>query len=74
MATNSEKRAAKAAGKSTVKAPATAYERVRQAATQGSTWAGLAALGALFGVREVAVFGAPEVAIAIASLAAIVLP
>jgi hypothetical protein len=43
-----------------------------------STWAGLAVLGGVFGVRELSVFGVPEVATlaatGAAALAAIFLP
>lgn len=39
-----------------------------------STYAGLACLGTLFGVKELAMFAVPEVGIMIASLAAIFLP
>jgi hypothetical protein len=39
-----------------------------------STWAGVGLLGTLFGVRELAAFGAPEIAVALAGLAAIFAP
>jgi hypothetical protein len=39
-----------------------------------STWAGLAVLGSIFGVKELALFGAPELCAVIASMAAIVIP
>jgi len=39
-----------------------------------STYAGLAALGSLFGVKELAALGAPEIAIAVSAFAAIFLP
>lgn len=39
-----------------------------------STYAGLGVLGALFGVKELAAFGAPEVCAAIAAVAAIIVP
>ena len=38
-----------------------------------STWAGFAALGSLFGVKELVAFGAPEIATALAALAAVLL-
>lgn len=39
-----------------------------------STWAGLGILGTLFGVKELAAFGAPEIAATMAALAAIFAP
>lgn len=39
-----------------------------------STWAGFGLLGGLFGIKELAMFGAPEVGVLLAALAAIVLP
>lgn len=39
-----------------------------------STYAGLAALGTVFGIKELVAFGAPEVAVIAAALAAIFLP
>lgn len=39
-----------------------------------STWAGFAVLGTLFGIRELAMFGAPEFAAIAAAVASIVLP
>ena len=39
-----------------------------------STYAGLAVLGTLFGVKELAAFGAPEVMAGLAALAAIFAP
>lgn len=39
-----------------------------------STYAGLAVLGSLFGVKELAAFGAPEVATTIAALVSIFAP
>lgn len=39
-----------------------------------STYAGLAALGTLFGVKELQAFGAPEVAVAVAALVSIFAP
>lgn len=39
-----------------------------------STWAGFAVLGGLFGVKELVAFGAPEIATALAALAAVLLP
>jgi hypothetical protein len=39
-----------------------------------STYAALAALGALFGVKELSLFGVPEVAATLAGIAAIFLP
>lgn len=39
-----------------------------------STWAGLGVLGALFGVRELEQFGAPEFAAAAAAVASVLLP
>lgn len=45
-------------------------ERLREP----STWAGLAVLGSIFGVRELEQLAVPEVAAALAALAAIFLP
>lgn len=39
-----------------------------------STFAGLAVLGSLFGVKELAMFGAPELCTLLAGLAAVVIP
>ena len=46
-------------------------KRFKQRLKEPSTYAGLAILGSLFGVKEVAAFGAPEVGVALAGLAAI---
>ena len=39
-----------------------------------STWASLAVLGSLFGIKELAMFGAPEVVAVAAAVAGIVIP
>jgi hypothetical protein len=39
-----------------------------------STYAGLGVLGSLFGIKELAAFGAPEVCAAIAAVASILMP
>jgi len=47
---------------------------VKNRLREPSTYAGLALLGSLFGVKELVAFGAPEIGAAIAALAAIFLP
>lgn len=39
-----------------------------------STYAGFGVLGSLFGIKELAAFGAPEVCAAIAAVASIIVP
>ena len=39
-----------------------------------STWAGISMLGMLFGVKEIAALGAPEIVAGLAALAAIFAP
>ena len=48
-------------------------KRLKQRLKEPSTYAGLAILGSLFGVKEVEAFGAPEVGVALAGLAAMFL-
>lgn len=47
--------------------------KVLQRLKEPSTYAGLAVLGSLFGVKELAAFGAPEIATTLAALAAVFL-
>lgn len=42
--------------------------------TEPSTYAGLAVLGTLFGIQELAAIGAPDIIAGLAALAAIFLP
>lgn len=49
-------------------------ERVLRRLKEPSTYAGFAVLGTLFGIRELAAFGIPEIAASLAALVAIFAP
>ena len=48
-------------------------QRLKKRLTEPSTYAGLAVLGSLFGIRELSAFGLPEISATLAALAAVFL-